>query len=105
MASSLQQVRRLKHLHLCDIGVTWRSLAELEKVLLSCPQLHDNYVYAEKKSFPPPGEDITKVSRLTTMQLIEEKANLGGCYYGYQPTYTMVFRNKRSQVFVLHFYD
>ena len=105
VASSLQQLRRLKRLHLCDIGVTWRSLAELEKVLLSCPRLYDNYVYAEKKSFPPPGENITKVSSLTTFQLIQENAALQRAYYGYQPSYSLVFRNDRSQGFVLNFYD
>ena len=105
VASSLQQLCRLTHLHLCDIGVTWRSLAVLEKVLLSCLRLRDNYLYAEKKSFPPPGEDITKVSSLTAFQLIEEKVALQRAYYGYQPTYSLVFCNKRSQVFVLNFYD
>ena len=74
VASSLQQLPRLKRLHLCDIGVTWRCLAELEKILLSCPQVLCGYIYAEKKSFPPASEDITKVSSLTTLQLIDEKA-------------------------------
>ena len=105
VASSLQQLPRLKRLHLCDIGVTWRCLAELEKILLSCPQVLCGYIYAEKKSFPPAGEDITKVSSLTTLQLIGEKAGMKDTYYGYQPTYGMVFRNVRSQVLNLSFYD
>ena len=105
VAPSLKQLRHLKRLHLCDIGLTWRSLEELEKVLFSCPRLYDNYVYAEKKSFPPPGENITKVSSLTTFQLINESAALQRAYYGYQPTYSMMFRNKRSQVLIFNFYD
>ena len=105
VASSLQQLPCLQHLHVCDIGVTWLSLAELEKVLLSCPRLRDNHVYAEKKSFPPSGEDITKVSRLTTLHLIQEKVGLKDAYYGYQPTHSLAFRNMRSQVLVFNFYE
>ena len=105
VASSLQQLRHLQRLHFCDIGVTWRSLAELEKVLRSCPRLCDFYVYAEKKSFPPPGENITKVSSLTTFQLFQEKAMLQKAYYGYQPTYMLVFRYVRSRFLILKFYD
>ena len=105
VASSLQLLRHLVTLHLCDIGLTWRSLAELEKVLLSCPSLRNFYVYVEKKSFPPAGENITKVSSLATFQLIRERDSWKQSYYGYQPTYTMVFRNVRSQLLFLKFYD
>ena len=108
VASSLQQLQHLQSLHLCDIGLTWRSLAELEKILFSCPSLsYDSFVYAEKKSFPPAGENITKVSSLTTFQLILETDQEAwkSPYYGYRPTYSMVFHNVRSQRLVLKFYD
>ena len=105
VASSLQQLQHLTVLHLCDIGVTWRSLTELEKVLFSCPRLRNYFVYAEKKSFPPAGENITKVSSLTSFQLIHETEAWRIPYYGYQATYSMVFCNVRSQRLVLKFYD
>ena len=104
VASALRQLRYLRHLHLCDIGVTWRSLAELEKVLLSCPGVRKCHLYAEKKSFLPPGEDITKVSSLTTLQLERESAlDEPLLSYGYHVTYKMVFRNERSQALHLYF--
>ena len=105
VASSLQQLRHLTLLHLCDIGVTWRSLTELEKVPCSCPSLRDYFVYAEKISFPPAGENITKVSSLTTFQLVHETEAWNDPYYGYQPIYSMVFCNVRSQRLILKFYD
>ena len=105
VASSLRQLHRLQHLHLCNIGVTWRSLAELEKVLLYCPGVRKCHLFAEKKSFPPPGEDITKVSSLTTLRLVHESAlDEPELSYGYQVTNRLVFCNERLQALNLKFF-
>ena len=85
VASSLRQLRCLRVLHLCGLGVTWRCLAELEEVLLSCPKMRNCQLYVEKKSFPPPGEDITEISRLTTLDLTKE-IEWKESYYGYHAT-------------------
>ena len=82
VASSLRQLRRLCVLHLCGLGVTWRCLAELDKVFLSCPVMHTCVLYVEKKSFPPPGGDITEISSLTTLQQVKEM-EWKESYYGY----------------------
>ena len=105
VASSLRQLRYLQHLHLCDIGVTWRSLTELEKVLLSCQMVRKCHLFADKRSFLPPGEDITKVPSLTTFRLIREIAlDEPALSYGYHVTNRLMFKNERSQVFNLKFF-
>ena len=105
LAVSLRQLRSLKQLHLCDIGVTSASLSELEEVLLSCPKLHKCHLYSGKRSFPPPGEDITKVRSLTTLRFMRgrafEEPNLS---YGYHVTDTLSFRNERNQSLKLKFF-
>ena len=72
VASALRQPSVLKHLHLCDIGLTWRSLSELEKILLSCPKMRKCDIFCDKRLFPPSGEDIAKVPSLTTLRLADE---------------------------------
>ena len=105
VAVSLCQLRSLNLLHLCDIGVTWRSLAELEKVLLSCPILRACYVFAEKSSFPPAGEDIrTKVPSVTTLRLTQESDALNDWYYGFHLTSGVAFLTKQSQAIFVKFY-
>ena len=105
VASSLRQLSALKHLHLCDIGLTWRSLAELEKILLSCPKMSKCHIFCDKKSFPPPGEDITKVPSLTTLRLMQDKT-INELYvsYGYQITNSLRFVNVRHQSLNLKFF-
>ena len=104
VASSLRLLRSLQSLHLCDIGVTWQSLSELEVVLLSCPQLRSCRLYAAKKSFPPPGDDIAKVPSLTTLRLKREKSNEATVSYGYHITDSLRFCNERSQDLFINFY-
>ena len=105
VASSLQQLRSLEHLHLCDIGVTWRSLAELEKVLLSCPRVRKCHLYAEKKAFLPPSEDIATVSNQTTFRLMRQRTlNEPTLSYGYQVTNALSFKNAHNQAIHLKFF-
>ena len=105
VASSLQQLHSLKHLHLCDIGVTWRTLLKLEEVLLSCPKVRKCHLYAERKSFPPPGEDIAKVPSLTTLPLIWKRTlNEPALSYGCHVTDSLLFRNERLQALNLKFF-
>ena len=103
VAASLCHLRRLKHLHLCDIGVTWQSLPKLEEVLLSCSRMKRCSLSAGKKSFPLAGEDITKISSLTTLRLVQ-KMEWKESYYGYHLTDTLAFRNPCSQLLFLKFY-
>ena len=103
VASSLRQLRSLERLHLCDIGVTWRCLAELEKVLLSCSKVRNGCLFAEKRSFLPAGEDTAKVSSLTTLRLTGEREWIES-YYGYHLTYRMMLRNEQLQAVALYFY-
>ena len=104
VASSLQQLQSLKNLHLCDIGVTWRSLSELEKVLLLCSKMIDYYVYAEKRSFPPADEDITKVFSLTTLRFKKKKDELNELYYGFRITDSLALWNQHLQKLHIKFY-
>ena len=105
VASSLQQLRRFGHLHLCDIDVTWRSLSELENILFSCLEIRRCHLTAEKRSFPPAGEDIAKISRLTTLCLKQEIAlSEPVLSYGRRITDRLTFCNTRQQGLVLHFY-
>ena len=106
VVSSLRQLRGVESLHFCDNGLTWQSLAEAEKVLLSCPRLGACRLFCEKKSFPPPGEDITKVSSLTTLRLSQDRAlKEPALSYGYKITHGLVFHNLNGQAIVLKFYD
>ena len=73
VATALRQLHHLQHLHLCDIGVTWQSLAKLENVLLSCRKMRKCHLIVEKRSFLSPDEDIAKVSSLTTLRLLREE--------------------------------
>ena len=105
VASSLQQLSYLKNLHLCDIAVTWQSLSKLEEVLPSCPEVHGCHLYVEKKSFPPPGEDIDKIPSLTTLRFRREKAlSEPTVSHGYRVTNRLSFLNARNQVLHLKFY-
>ena len=104
VASLLRQLQSLKNLHLCDIGVTWWSLSELEKVLLSCSKMIDYYVYAEKRSFPPADEDITKVFSLTTLRFKKRKDELNELYYGFRITDSLALWNQRLQKLHIKFY-
>ena len=103
VASSLQQLRRFGHLHLCDIGVTWRSLLELENILFSCPLMCACHLTAEKRSFPALGEDIAKVCSLTTLGLKQEIAlSEPALSYGRRVTHRLWFINTRNQELVIH---
>ena len=103
VASSLQQLRAFGRLHLCDIGVTWRSLSELEKVLFSCPKMHACHLTAEKRSFPPLGGDIAKVCSLTTLGLKREIAlSEPALSYGRRVTHRLWFCNTCDQDLVIH---
>ena len=105
VASSLQQLHRFRNVNLCDIGVTWRSLSELEKFLFSCPTMRKVHLTAEKRSFLPAGEDIANVSSLTTLQLLRERVpSVPVLNYGYRCTHRLTFSNQRNQLVILQFY-
>ena len=56
VAPSLRQLRRLSRLHFCDIGVTWRSLGELENILLSCPKVQNFHSTLKRNHFRHPAK-------------------------------------------------
>ena len=59
----------------------------------------DAIVFCNKKLFPLPSEDITKVSSLATLQLIEEKAHSElSVSYGYRITDSLSFTNVCNQL-------
>ena len=105
VASSVRRLFVLKQLHLCDIGLTWRSLAELEKILLSCARMPHCHIYCDKRSFPPPGEDITKVPSLTTLRLVAQIAySQVHISYGCKITHGQQLNNVRNQALLLKYF-
>ena len=105
LACSLRQLSNLKQLHLCGLGLTWRSLADLEKILLSCPKMVRCHIFCDRRSFPPPGEDITKVPSLTTLRFVVEKAYSElRISYGYKITHSQQLQNVRKQALFLKYY-
>ena len=105
VSSSLQQLgMQLSKLHLCDIGLTWHSMRELESILRSCPNVKNLRVYCQKRSFLPIGEGVDAVRRLTTLKEhgIDKKSHVE---YGYRYSTTLMFRNESQQFLVINLLD
>ena len=106
LTTTLQQMESLQNLSLLDVGVTCRSVTEMEKLLHGAPALVDMTVLSKKDSFLPNGEDTDHIAQLTTME-IAEKGSLSEPvnFFGYPVTELVKFSTDRSQEVILGFFS
>ena len=104
VSSSLQQLGALSKLRLCDIGLTWHSMRELESILRSCRKVKILRVYCQKRSFLPFSEGVDAVRRLTTLKehSIDKKSLVD---YGYRYSTILKFENERRQFLFIYLLD
>ena len=101
VSTSLQKLGSLSSLVLCDIGLTWRSMKELESILGSCRKVKTLRVYCWKRSFLPTGEGVDAVRRLSSMKesWVSKESRVE---YGYRYSSVLAFRNERQQLLAIY---
>ena len=105
LTPALQQMKSLHELLLIDVGVTCRSVTEMEKLLHAAPTLRDFNVVSKKDVFFPNGEDADHIAKLTTMEVsrkasFSEPSNL----HGHPINELLGLRTNRSQELWLYFF-
>ena len=105
LTPALQQIKSLQGLLLIDVGVTCRSMTEMEKLLLAAPTLRRYHVVSKKDAFLPNGEDTDHIAKLTTMK-VNRKVSLSepGNFHGCPINEFLALRTNRSQELVLCFF-
>ena len=106
LTTTLQQMESLQRLHLYDVGVTCRSVTEMEKLLRATPMLVRIVVISKKDSFLPNGEDTDHITQLTTMEITDkESLSEPWNFFGYPVTEYLEFSTDRSQEVLLGFFS
>ena len=105
LTPALQQMKSLQDLLLLDVGVTCRSVTEMEKLLTAAPTLRDCHVVSKKDSFLPNAEDMDHIAKLTTME-VSRKGRLSepGNFHGCPINELLKLRTNRSQKLSLYFF-
>ena len=106
LTTALEEMQLLQSLFLMNVGVTCRSVMEMEELLHAAPTLHRIIMISKKDAFLRNGEDTDHVTQLTTMEVAAKKITtepINIC--GTPVTEGLVFRTNRSQEVQLMFFS
>ena len=109
LAPLFQRMATLEVIQLFDVGLTWRSLAEIEKLLGSLPSLRSVHVICKKSAFLPVGSgedvDVTQLISKPLKIVSEMKYRESFIFFGFLLTEQFVFNNEvGSRKLVIQFF-